>query len=240
VFGLNRDDRPGFCLVETGLESFEMTSRQELPNRSAKLDISVAIILLAAGRSSRMSSDAGHKLLSIFNGVPLVRRMALRAIESKASRVHAITGFRHEKIEACLAGLDMSIAFNPAFASGMASSLIAGLKIPGVMDQDGLLILLADMPCITTHNLNQLIEAFAASKGRSIVRAGFDGTSGNPVILPKSLYPQALTLRGDRGAKNLIETCDLDIIELDIGEAAIADVDTESDLQRLGGVPSAR
>lgn len=215
-----------------------MTSEQELSNRSARPDISVAIIILAAGRSSRMSPDAGHKLLATFDGVPLVRRVAIRAIECKASRIYVVTGYRHEEIETCLVDLDMTIAFNPAFASGMSSSLVAGLTMPGVTDHDGVLILLADMPAITTDNLDQLIEAFATSKGRSIVRAGHAGTSGNPVILPKALYPSALTLQGDRGAKSLIESCDLDIVEIDIGKAAIVDVDTQSDLQRLGGVPS--
>ncbi len=215
-----------------------MTNKQELPNQSARPDISVAIIILAAGRSSRMSPDAGHKLLSTFNGVPLVRRMALRAIESMANDVYAVTGFTHKQIEACLVGLDMTIAFNPAFASGMSSSLSAGLNIPGVTDHNGVLILLADMPSITTHNLDQLIEAFGTSKGRSIVRAAHAGTPGSPVVLPKALYAQALTLEGDRGARTLIENCDLDIIEVDIGEAAIVDIDTLSDLQRSGGIPS--
>jgi len=217
-----------------------MTNKQELSDQFAKPDISVAIIILAAGRSSRMSPEAGHKLLSTFDGVPLVRRMALRAIESKAIGIYAVTGFRHKQIEACLVGLDMTIAFNPAFASGMSSSLSVGLNIPGVTDHNGVLILLADMPSITTHNLDQLIDAFATSKGRSIVRAAHAGTSGNPVILPKELYAQARTLEGDRGARTLIENCDLDIVEVDIGEAAIVDVDTQSDLQMLGGVPSAR
>lgn len=217
-----------------------MTNKQELFNQSVEADISVAIIILAAGRSSRMSPDGGHKLLSTFDGVAMVRRMALRAIESKAVNIYAVTGFRHEQIEACLVDLDMQIAFNAAFASGMSSSLRAGLKIPGVMDHAGVLILLADMPSITTYNLDQLIDAFATSKGRCIVRAAHAGTSGNPVILPKRLFAQALTLEGDRGARTLIENCDLDIIEVDIGEAALVDVDTQSDLQRLGGIPSAR
>ncbi len=221
-------------------ESVAMTNKQELTHQSAKPDISVAIIILAAGRSSRMLPDAGHKLLSTFDGVPLVRRMALRAIESKALGIYAVTGFRHMQIEDCLVGLDMRIAFNPAFASGMSSSLSAGLNIPGVTDHDGVLILLADMPSITTRNLDQLIDAFAASKGRSIVRAAHGRATGNPVVLPQALYAQARELQGDRGARTLIENCDLDIIDVDIGEAAIVDVDTQSDLQRLGGVPSAR
>lgn len=86
----------------------------------------------------------------------------------------------------------------------MSSSVIAGLNIPGVHDQDGVLILLADMPSITTHNLDDLIGAFATSKGLSIVRAGNAGKPGNPVILPKAIYAQTMTLEGDHGARALI------------------------------------
>lgn len=224
-------------MTPIGLESLAVTDEQNLSNPTAKAGISVAIIILAAGRSSRMSPDAGHKLLSTFDGVPLVRRVALQAIQSNASRVHAVAGFRHKEIETCLVDLNMTVTFNQAYASGISSSLIAGLNIAGVMDDDGVMILLADMPAITAGNLNDLIEAFKISEGRSIVRAAYAETSGNPVILPKSLYTQALTLQGDRGARALIEASDLDIVEVDIGEAAIVDVDTQDDLQRLGGVP---
>ncbi|MBO9124041.1 MULTISPECIES: nucleotidyltransferase family protein [unclassified Rhizobium] len=215
-----------------------MTNERDFPERPRRPGISVAIVILAAGRSSRMSPDIGHKLLAKFDGIPLVRRVALRATESKAEHVYAVTGFRHEDIEDCLASLDVTVAFNPAFASGMASSLVAGLKIPGVMDHDGALILLADMPAITVENLDRLITTFERSEGRSIIRASHAGTPGNPVILPKALYPQALTLQGDRGAKALIDTSDLDILEVEIGEAAVIDVDTREDLQRQGGVSS--
>lgn len=114
-----------------------MSNKQQLLNQSAKPDISAAIIILAAVRPSTMSPAAGHKLLSTFDGIPLVRRMALRAVESKANDVYAVTGFRHKQIKACLVGLDVTIAFNPAFASGMSSSLSAGLNIPGVTDHSG-------------------------------------------------------------------------------------------------------
>lgn len=213
-----------------------MTNEQDLPDRPRRPDISVAIVILAAGRSSRMSGDIGHKLLATFDGIPLVRHVALQAVGSKARHVYAVTGFRHEDIEDCLAGLDVTVAFNPAFASGMASSLVAGLEIPGAMDQDGTLILLADMPAITVGDLDQLIMAFQSSEGRSIIRASHAGTPGNPVILPKALYQKALTLQGDRGAKGLIDISGMEIVEVEIGEAALIDVDTQEDLQRHGGV----
>lgn len=87
---------------------------------------------------------------------------------------------------------------------------------------------------------DQLIDAFECSAGRSILRAAHGGISGNPVILPKAFYAQAMALQGDRGARSLIDNCDLDIVETDIGQAAIVDVDTQDDFQRLGGVPNAQ
>jgi molybdenum cofactor cytidylyltransferase len=36
--------------------------------------------------------------------------------------VTVVNGYRHEEIEAALAGLDLDLAHNPDFASGMASS----------------------------------------------------------------------------------------------------------------------
>jgi molybdenum cofactor cytidylyltransferase len=182
-----------------------------------------------------MSPDIGHKLLATFDGIPLVRRVALRATRSRSAHVFAVTGFQREDIDSCLAGLDITVSFNPAFASGIASSLVTGLKIPGAMDHDGALILLADMPAIKVEDLDRLIYAFESSQGRSIIRASHAGTPGNPVILPKAIYEQALTLRGDRGAKVLIENTDLDIVEVEIGAAAVIDVDTREELQKQGG-----
>ena len=60
--------------------------------------ISVAIILLAAGKASRMGESAPHKLLAEFSGVPLVRRSAKQAISSGANSVTAVTGYRQEEI----------------------------------------------------------------------------------------------------------------------------------------------
>ncbi|MGO6747883.1 NTP transferase domain-containing protein [Rhizobium ruizarguesonis] len=55
-----------------------------------------------------------------------MRRSAERAVPSGADSVTVVTGYRHEEIEAALARLDLDLAHNPDFASGMASSLKQG------------------------------------------------------------------------------------------------------------------
>lgn len=198
--------------------------------------ISVAVVLLAAGRASRMGVEGRHKLLAEFSGVPLVRRAAEQALESSAASVTVVTGHRSDEVAAALSGLDVTIAVNIHFASGMASSLIAGFCADGPRGADGVLVMLADMPHVTSGNLEMLIEAFRNAKGQAIVRAVSQGKRGNPIILPQSLREDVLRLRGDVGARNLIEASSLAVIDVEIGEAAHLDVDTPDAVIAAGGV----
>ncbi|TDR34159.1 molybdenum cofactor cytidylyltransferase [Aquamicrobium defluvii] len=198
--------------------------------------ISVAIILLAAGRASRMGVGGTHKLLAEFAGVPLVRRSAERAISSGANSVTVVTGYRHEEIQAALDGLDLDLAHNPDFASGMASSLKRGFGASKPRRADGVLVMLADMPDVTAGDLTTLISAFRTAGGHAVVRAASQGKRGNPVILPQSLHEEVTLLEGDVGARQIIESCGLAVIEVEIGDGAVLDVDTPEAVIAAGGV----
>lgn len=207
--------------------------RQEAGGKPA--DVKTGVVLLAAGRSSRMGEAAGHKLLAEFGGQPLVRRMAETALASLAAQTIVVTGHRSAEIAASLSGLNAEIVNNPDFASGMASSLKAGL---GALDPaiDGALILLADMPGLTPDHLDRLIAAFSASGGASIVRACDGARRGNPVILPRRAFAEAMTLSGDVGARALIDSGGWPVIDVEIGPAARLDVDTPDAVAAAGGV----
>jgi molybdenum cofactor cytidylyltransferase len=213
-------------------------TQQSINSDAHRTSGSVCILLLAAGRSSRMKSGTSHKLLALFDGVPLIRRMAERATRSAASRVYVVTGYNAKAVEHCLSGLEVKIVHNPDFAFGMATSLGAGLRAAGDEVDSGFLVLLGDMPDVTTDNINTLIEAFKGRDGKAITRALSSGKPGNPAILPMSLYHDLLGLSGDRGARQIIETCGLEIVDVEIGAAAVTDVDTEEDLISAGGIPA--
>ncbi len=108
----------------------------EIPTRPRPRDatvekaasLSVGALMLAAGQARRMGKDGPHKLLAEFHGVPLVRRMAGIVLASDASPVVAVTGHRRDEIEIALTGLGLHSHFNPDYASGMASSLVAGFR----------------------------------------------------------------------------------------------------------------
>lgn len=199
-------------------------------------DSSVSIVLLCAGKSTRMGHERRHKLLSEFDGVPLVRRSARVACNSRASTVFAVTGHRRPEIEAALGGLDLALVSNPQFASGIASSIIAGWTAAHAAAFHGCLIMLADMPGISTSDLDRLMETFKDAEGRAIVRAAGHGKQGNPVILPRFLHSAVLALRADIGARHIIQRSTCPIIEVDIGEGAHIDVDTPEGVIAAGGV----
>ena len=60
----------------------------------------------------------------------------------------------------------------------------------------------------------------------------YEGQPGNPVKLARSLWPEALELRGDVGARALMRDRVVGFVDCtDTGSAA--DVDTLEDLERL-------
>ncbi|MFL5018864.1 MAG: NTP transferase domain-containing protein [Rhizobium sp.] len=199
------------------------------------LKASVSIVVLAAGKASRMGEGGKHKLLAEFDGVPLVRRSALTALGADAASVIVVTGHRRSEIEAALDGLALTFIDNPDYASGMASSLMAGVSSKRADGADGILVMLADMPGLSTAHLDALIFAFRNAGREAVVRAVSRGKPGNPVILPRSLHRAVLRLEGDVGARDVIATSGLPVLDIDVGDAACLDVDTPDDIVAAGG-----
>ena len=188
-------------------------------------------VLLAAGRSTRMGGP--NKLLADLEGKPLVRRTAeaLLAAEGIEAAI-CVTGHQGGEVQAALAGLDLVIADNPAYADGLSTSLKAGIAaLPAAVA--GALVCLGDMPAVTPRDLSRMVEAFKESGGKAVVRANHAGMRGNPVILPCSLFAAVAGIEGDTGARHLIEAGDAPVIELEIGAAASLDIDTPDDLDRI-------
>jgi len=195
----------------------------------------VAALVLAAGQARRMGSEGRHKLLAAFGGVPLVRKSLDTVLASIADSTVVVTGHRAAEIVQALNGLDCAVVHNPDFASGMASSLRAGLA--AVRDKaDGILVMLADMPGLSSADLDRLISAFHARNGQAIIRAVAGGKRGNPVILPRATFEAIGRLEGDIGARPVIEDSGLTVIDVEIGTAALLDTDTPEAILAAGGV----
>jgi molybdenum cofactor cytidylyltransferase len=210
----------------------EIASRPQ-PREMVKPTAQVHAVVLAAGRSTRMGGP--NKLMAEFDGKPLVRLMAERVTASQAREAVVVTGHDKLRAEGALSGLKVRFCHNPNYASGLSSSLKAGIAtLPP--EAAGALIVLGDMPGVLTADLDRMIAAFRKDGGRSIVRATHNGKRGNPVILPRSLFESVASLEGDTGARHLIESEGAAVIDIELGEGASLDVDTRDALEKAGGV----
>ena len=193
----------------------------------------VDAVVLAAGRSSRMGGP--NKLMALFDGQPLVRRTSDVALASRAGEVIVVTGHQEERVSAALSGLVVRRVHNHGYALGLAGSLKTGVRALAP-EADGALIMLGDMPGVTSAELDSLISAFVKSAGAAIVRATYEGKRGNPVILPRALFPEVMKLEGDTGARHIVESEGNAVVDVEIGAGASVDVDTPEAMQVAGGV----
>jgi molybdenum cofactor cytidylyltransferase len=182
----------------------------------------VAAVVLAAGRSTRMGGP--NKLLLPLGGKPVVAHAVEAALASRARPVIVVTGHQAEAVTEALAGYDVPTVHNPDYATGLASSLKAGVR--AVSDNaDGALILLGDMPAVPPHLLDRLIEAFDARPDATAALPVREGQRGNPVLLGRTLFSAVLQLEGDEGARRLIGRDG--VVEVSVADPGIAaDVDT--------------
>ncbi|MBB3935278.1 NTP transferase domain-containing protein [Aureimonas phyllosphaerae] len=193
----------------------------------------VHALVLAAGRSSRMGGP--NKLLARFGGEPLVRRTVETALASRACAVTVVTGHMADEIGAALEGTSARIVHNEDFAAGLSTSLRRGFAVAS-QDSDGVLVLLADQPLLTSADLDRMIEAFRPAGIGSIVLATDDGRRANPVIL-SSIFANAIsTIEGDVGARAIVQSSGELVREVELGRAASLDVDTPDVMREAGGV----
>ena len=184
----------------------------------------IAVLVLAAGQSRRMGKT--NKLLVPIDGKPLLRHTVEAAAASKAAAVVVVTGHQREAVEALLDGIDVRIEHNPDYASGLSTSLKAGIEaLPA--GTDAVIVCLGDMPGIDSRLLDRLIDAFAPAQGRSIVVPTHHGKRGNPVLWASAYFPAMTRLEGDVGARHLIGQHQEAVVEVPADSAAtLLDIDT--------------
>ena len=189
---------------------------------------SIAAVVLAAGRSTRMGGP--NKLVEEIGGKPLVRIVVEGALASRARPVIVVTGHQRDAVEAALAGLPVQFTHNPDFAKGLGTSVRTGVAAVPTR-ADGAVICLGDMPRVDAGLIDRLIGAFAPEQGALAVVPTIDGKRGNPVLWSRRFFPELMAIDGDVGARNLIGRYGEAVIEVPVaGKGALVDIDTQEAL----------
>ena len=191
----------------------------------------ISATILAAGCSSRMEDK--NKLLLPFQESLVINQVCNTILNSGLKPVIVVTGFEHKKIKKALPKSIDQIIHNPEWEDGMAGSIYAGMSIlPDTVD--GNMIVLGDMPLLTTHTLNRLIEQFCVHEGKQIIYPVYSGQQANPVIFPRKYFNEILSSSVDKGCKKVLIQYPDDAVEVLVdSDEVILDCDTKDDYFRM-------
>jgi CTP:molybdopterin cytidylyltransferase MocA len=175
-----------------------------------------AAVILAAGASSRLGQP---KQLVEIGGETLLERTVRAAEDAGCWPVVVVLGAEARHVMSQCPLRSVAVIVNPAWREGMASSLRLG--VAAITSWDGVLLMTCDQPAVTAEHL----QALTASG--EIASSAYGGQRGVPAYFPAAAFSDLLQLRGDSGARDLLNqtrTIDLPGGELDIDTAT--DLDT--------------
>lgn len=215
----------------------------------------VAVAVLAAGRGIRLGLERPKALLP-FRGRPLVVHALSAARASGLAPVIVVVGYGGDEVEMALdaealvpnSAIDgdspvrldretegisaVTVLRNPGWAEGISSSLrrvLTALEDRG--EVGAVCVGLADQPLVGAEAYRKLARAFVEG-GTPFAVATYGGVRSNPVLLARSVWSDACSLRGDVGARALMNRHAVKEVPCD-GTGKPWDIDTMEDLQDL-------
>lgn len=183
-------------------------------------------LLLAAGGATRFGSQ---KLVAPFRGEPLVRRAAglLRSVTDEAI---AVVGNDADAVRGALEGSGLALVENPDWREGLASSLRTGIAAVAD-DAEAVVVALGDQPEFDVDIVRALVETWRAT-GMAIVTARYRGVRAPPVLIAREIFGEVAELRGDYGAKALMDRVPTRVGFVDVDAEIPRDIDTPDDLRQ--------
>src|SRR5215468_9244326 len=177
-------------------------------------------IVLAAGASTRFGSA---KQLVRLAGRPLLHTVVTRASEVTGNALIVVLGSGAAQLAPLLKHSPGSVVINQEWREGLASSIRAGVaRLPAACS--GVMLLLADQAAVTAEDLRRLAGAWRRQTDY-LAAAIYGSTVGVPAIFPRSAFSDLLKLRGDRGARALIQRNPDRVVRVPMESAGI-DIDT--------------
>lgn len=189
-------------------------------------------IILAAGLSKRYGLK--NKLTQHINNKPIINCLMDKLLSIyDTSELLIVTGYEHETIINLINNSDIEFIYNNDYKKGIGTSISAGIR---ELDKTirGVMIIPADMPIISTKDLIKLQNKFIELNCSKVIFPKYKSQVGNPVILPKKYFNILEGLKGDFGAKSLINKTDIITVNTDIG--TIFDIDTVSNLKKAENI----
>jgi len=176
-------------------------------------------IVLAAGRSQRYGPE--NKLLATFKGKPLCRYSA--EAMNKLDLHKRIVATSDADVAKHFSGFEV-VSVNGNQSDSLKASISKAIEY----DSDRVLIVLADMPNVTSGILRNLLI-----KNIHPITALSDGERVSvPAVIDKEVFKQLLDLKGDKGARTLLRNAEL-TQRVHVAKDVLIDLDTPNDFQQV-------
>lgn len=188
----------------------------------------IAIVILAAGTSSRMGKP---KQLLSWKNTNLLGHAVDSAKASKARKTVVVLGANREKILK-VNHLAVEHVYNPLWQEGMGGSIATGVDYLVSKDEyDAILIMLADQPLIDTTYIDHMINMFDGNQN-TIIASDYVNNLGVPALFGKAYFEQLEKLTSNVGARTVIELNLKQVRTVKIENKGV-DIDTENDYRQL-------
>ncbi|WP_435414512.1 nucleotidyltransferase family protein [Polaribacter aestuariivivens] len=186
----------------------------------------IAILVLAAGKSSRMKTP--KQLVKIGNNF-LLETVLNKAKAICRNHVYCVLGANADLIRSEISSANIHFIYNNNYYDGLSSSIVAGINYLTLKGKyTGVLILLADQPAIEKEYLFGLINQFSKDNSK-IIASNYKNKPGVPAIFPQNYFSKLKLINGDFGAKELLKE-NKEVI-LSKNNTNFLDIDTEKDLE---------
>lgn len=192
----------------------------------------ISAVLLAAGTSTRMGVP--NKLLLPFRGKTVLHTVAASIIASGVDELIVVTGHEAERAKTAFKGLPVCFVPNPGYASGMTSSIQAGVR---AAQGEGYLICPGDLPLLTEADYRRIVLFFKdlfRSDPKAICVPEFQGTRGHPVLFSAYYRNEIMQHSAPEGCKRILKAHPNHVYEISFSQPSILmDIDTPEAYQNL-------
>lgn len=164
----------------------------------------IAIAILAAGASKRMGSP---KQLLKWEDSTIINHVIETCKNTVVNDVIVVLGANYEDIIRDINDTSVTVIHNKKWTLGLGKSIafVVQYCLDSKANRDGLLVVLADQPYVTTSFLNKMIEAFHVDDEAILATEYHVHKKGVPVLFHKKYFEALVRLTGDDGAKSILK-----------------------------------
>lgn len=191
--------------------------------------MNVAIIILAAGKSSRMGVP---KQAIEINGKSLIKNIVDTTLDTKCYPITVVVGANKSAFVPELEQMPVTLIDNPNWEKGMGTSIKMGLVGSYMVEKnfEAVIVLTVDMPFVDTALINKLIEK-GKDESVNIVACRYGDSGGIPALFKREILNDLLELDEAEGAKKVIMKNKSKTAWIDFPNGNI-DLDTPTDLRK--------